>query len=347
MTPHAIRSSLPKRLALAILIGSVVAVVTLEAVLQAGALIVGAAGRGPTAGWLTGNVRILALGDSNTYGVLLPEEQSFPAQFEALWNAEVGAPKIEVLNLGYPGTNSSVLLRNLPGLLDTFQPDVVFVMIGANDFWTDSVDADESAPSAVGAVRHWLRQHSRVYKLAYMLRRSIEGTPVLDTGERYLVDVDTVDAAFLRERRAQISRERAEGKRAVLDPVRYGDAVFELGFVLGTGRRGDAEVLRHNVSKIVERILRHGSEPVLLTYPSSHEWYGLSNEILRREAGRRALRLVDIAAGLRSRCPEPLNCPELFFPDQHAKQPGYAIAARTLVDELRRSGFGPEDVSEE
>jgi hypothetical protein len=101
----------------------------LEALLQVAALAVHLGG-GPTqAAWLTGNRRVLCLGDSNTYGLYLADRaQAYPQTFEALWNERVVSPRIEVLNLGYPGTNSSRLRRDLPRMLETFAPDVVVLM---------------------------------------------------------------------------------------------------------------------------------------------------------------------------------------------------------------------------
>jgi lysophospholipase L1-like esterase len=53
------------------------------------------------------NLRVLCLGDSNTYGVWLERSQACPQQLEAVWNQRVASPRLEVLNLGVPGTNSS------------------------------------------------------------------------------------------------------------------------------------------------------------------------------------------------------------------------------------------------
>lgn len=312
----------------------VVSVVGLELTLQGAALVVGATGRDPVTGWISGNTRVLAVGDSSTYGLFLPPEESWPAQFEGLWNAEVESPKIEVINLGYPGTNSSVLLNNLPGMLDTFRPDVVLIMIGTNDFWTDVVDRKEEAEGTFDRASIWLREHSRVYKLAYMVRRSFFDPGELDLGERLNLPPSLIDDEVAKAIGEQIL---AEGSKS-LSEVRYGDRKFALGYTRASGKLGSSALLEENLKALADRVKREGSEPVLLTYPSSSGDYARPNRIIRRVAARTGVRLVDIGLDMMAKCPDSAKCPDLFFPDHHAKQPGYTIAARKLVEDLRAAG---------
>ena len=315
---------------------SILTILGLELLLQAGALFVGAAGRDPVTGWLSGNTRILALGDSNTYGLFLPAEQSYPAQFEAVWNAEVESPKVEVINLGYPGTNSSVLLKNLPDLLGTFRPDIVLVMVGVNDSWTDTVGRDKPADDTLDRISFWLRQHSRLYMLVHMIQRSFYDPEKLDLGERLKLSSEAIDAEVANA----IANELADGTTNGLAELRYGDQTFDLGYLRGTGKRGDVRSLATNLNAIVDEIRREGAQPVLLTYPANQRrGYGLANQVIREAARRSDALLVDIAGAIAERCPDPIACPDLFFADNHAKVPGYAIAARRLATDLRASGL--------
>jgi lysophospholipase L1-like esterase len=113
---------LGKRLAL-VPIGILLGLLMLEGGLQVGAFFMKRSKRGelPVA-WVTGNLRVLCLGDSNTYGLWLERKEAYPQQLEALWNQRVAAPKLEVVNLGFPGTNSSRLVRDLPRLLRRSTP---------------------------------------------------------------------------------------------------------------------------------------------------------------------------------------------------------------------------------
>jgi lysophospholipase L1-like esterase len=313
----------------------VVSIVGLELTLQGAALVVGATGRDPVTGWISGNTRVLALGDSNTYGLFLPPEQSWPTQFEAIWNAEVESPKIEVINLGYPGTNSSVLLKNLPGFLDTFRPDVVLVMVGVNDFWTDTVSREEVPENALDRATTWLRQNSRVYKLAFMIGRGFYDPEELDLGERSTLAPDAIDARTAE----RITEALLNSENTDLSEVRYGDRKFELGYVRGSGEHGNFDSLKDNLRTIAQEIADGGGYPILLTYPASKgAGYGRANQATRQVTKQTGVRMIDISRAVAESCPDPRKCPDLFFPDHHAKQPGYTIAARKLVKDLRAAG---------
>jgi lysophospholipase L1-like esterase len=155
--------------------GVVVALVGLEAALQIGAVAarssdVRAADGAPAA------LRIVSLGDSNTYGIWVLKEHSYPLMVHELWNAAPAAPRIEVVNLGYPGNNSSHLRSRFGDVLRLYRPNVVTIMVGVNDFWTVAEAAPESvetcAEHATGparwAYREWLWSRSRVYRLLFI-----------------------------------------------------------------------------------------------------------------------------------------------------------------------------------
>lgn len=77
-------------------------------------------------------VRILAFGDSLTYGSGVVEEDGFVPQLEA-WLRQNGAPDVVVLNAGVPGeVTAEGRARIGPTLADT-RPDAVIVALGAND----------------------------------------------------------------------------------------------------------------------------------------------------------------------------------------------------------------------
>ncbi len=61
-----------------------VILVGIELFLQLGALIVAATVRDMPTGWSTENTHVLALGDSNTFGIYLNEDESYLSQLEKL-----------------------------------------------------------------------------------------------------------------------------------------------------------------------------------------------------------------------------------------------------------------------
>lgn len=77
-------------------------------------------------------VRILAFGDSLTYGSGLPVAEGFVPQLEA-WLHANGAPDAVVLNSGVPGETTAEGLDRIAVVLANARPDAVILALGAND----------------------------------------------------------------------------------------------------------------------------------------------------------------------------------------------------------------------
>jgi lysophospholipase L1-like esterase len=81
-----------------------------------------------------GVVRIVVLGDSMTFGVGVPEPQTFPRVTEHLLNqAPARSATVEVLNFGIPGYNTLQELTEFRELAEPLQPDIVVVGFLYND----------------------------------------------------------------------------------------------------------------------------------------------------------------------------------------------------------------------
>lgn len=80
---------------------------------------------------LHNSFRILALGDSFTYGLRLEESGTWPNQLEQVLSER--HPSIEVLNGGRPGTNTKQQLRLFRNTLSDYNPDLVVVAFLLND----------------------------------------------------------------------------------------------------------------------------------------------------------------------------------------------------------------------
>ncbi len=76
---------------------------------------------------------ILSVGDSVTFGLGAEREFSYPAQLEGLLNESTASGLFRVINRGVPGQNSAKLLLNLERQLKQIQPDIVTVLIGAQN----------------------------------------------------------------------------------------------------------------------------------------------------------------------------------------------------------------------
>jgi lysophospholipase L1-like esterase len=260
-----------------------------------------------TAGtWQSRNFRVLCAGDSNTYGVYLDSrEEAWPARLETVWNESPGSPQIEVLNLGYPGTSSSLLLSHMPRLMETFDPDLVLAMIGVNDYWTIPTPvATEPEPFSLA---RFLARHSRLHRLVTM----------------------AIHARNPDEIEADVARAFPKGGTGT---IRYGGEQFAMEYAWGPRDRKEAS--RELARGLLALREAAGERPlVLLTYPSRVGAYARVNRIIRRSAETHGLPLIDTAAAFQELCPDT-TCEALFVPDQHPNAAGYRKAAEVIAEGL-------------
>jgi lysophospholipase L1-like esterase len=350
----------------------------LELFLQAGALILKEHSWRAKSQWLSGNVRILALGDSNTYGLYLPAEDSYPAQLETLWNLRHPDAPVEVINLGYPGTNSFRLLANLPEILETFQPDLVLLMIGFNDFWTPvEVPATASELS-------WLKKlqlHSRLYQLFYMAFRTKQLEYRVDTGDRMLGDLSNInftpeELAYIKEAcgfdletisqltKEQLStkpelmnaleaaiksilekRKQQETPDSILNTVKYGEKVFSLGIAEGSSA-GNSKKMPDNIKMMLALMEERNIPYFLLNYPTRFGYYAPTNKKITSLIGESEIPFIDLQDVLHADCQKkPEKCPELLFYDAHATAKGNQLIAEKIARELENQLVTPSHLS--
>lgn len=287
------------------------AILVLEGALQLASLFVDASGRAGEVGPRFGTLRILCLGDSNTFGLHLEPEQSYPRQLEGVWNADPEFAPIEVINLGFPGTNSSMLLRDAPDAMQTLMPDVVTVMAGVNDFWTAPVEVEEEVEGA-SRWRDFIARHSRAYRLLFIVRRS-------------LVDPEV-----------EVSVDYAAGTAVGVGSVRYGGRERRMRWDRGSSQESPSpRGLPRNLGALVERIRAKRAEPVLLTFPARTQFYGKANHFIRAAAEETGVLLIDLEYVFRRACPDR-RCDQLLFPDGHIRAAGNELVAATIRDRLRR-----------
>lgn len=290
-------------------VGLAMSLLLLELALQLGSLFVDSPIEPGTMSWKTDGQRFLALGDSNTFGVWLPdrERDAYPSQLERLWNNERSLP-VEVLNLGYPGTNSSGLVGLYAEFIEVFAPDVVLVMIGVNDFWTQPVAVTDQR--AVTGPLAYVKRHSRLYKGLHILSRR--------SGANALEIADSPDS----------TNESGAGT------IRAGGREFALGWKteIGEPKKVEAE-LRDNLRKLAALSKLSSAQLVLMTYPGRFRYYSLANPAIRSIAHESGIPLIDLAREFGPLCPE-FRCPQWLYQDQHPKEVGYRLVAETIVSQL-------------
>jgi len=118
--------------------------------------------------WRPGaEVRVLSVGDSHTFGTDVADEESYPAQLQGLLD-EVAPGRFSVVNLGVPGISSTQVRRRLAANVARYEPDLVIVWCGVNDYWNtteiDDADAAWSARLDSLALRSRLYRFVRVWQ---------------------------------------------------------------------------------------------------------------------------------------------------------------------------------------
>ena len=107
-----------------------------------------------------GTLRVVVLGDSNSMGWLLDDDNTYPRRLEAHLAALSGR-RVEVINLGVGNYTSFSVRRLFTQVALPLAPDAVVLSFGANDSQQmRSTDAEYAAmfAGASGRFRHWLSQ---------------------------------------------------------------------------------------------------------------------------------------------------------------------------------------------
>lgn len=307
----------------------------IELSLRGLALFTGPDGRvgGPIGG--QGGPVVLCLGDSHTYGWNVRPEDAWPARLEGLLSA--GRPGTRVVNLGLPGKHSGHLLAELDGHLTEYRPDLVIVLVGANNAW--SRKAARTGQAAVDSLRL-----VRLVRVLWQRFSTSDGEPE----ERVARDASQVRVRGEADvpRDVQV-REHIdiEGGEAIIRSVdREGRAVE---FLIGGGQIADGEEdllhawLLADLGEMDERVRGAGGRLLLLTY--ADDTGGVLprvNDGLRRAAQALRVPLVDQARDFAPYI-EEFGRDRLLFPDAHPRRDGYEVLTAQLHDRLVELGWWP------
>lgn len=315
---------------LATAVGPALAFAALELGLRAAAFMVErSSSRSEAATDVSGeSFRILCVGDSHTYGTGVERFETYPAQLQRLLNQAGGTTRFEVTNLGVPGSNSAQVRHRLPQYLELYEPDLVIVLIGVNDYWNP--EETESGPDTpLGERLHRSLSRLRSYRLGILLIEYLRSPdplvsprdPVLQTSE--------------------VRRKAGGTGEATVRELRYGGARFRFRNTERTiflDENAHTRLLRRNLQEII-RITSEAKVPLVLpTYGAYMGPYGVSN----RAIGDLPDAYV-VTPEFREDFGRYLGPPRkgLFFPDMHPRPPAYAAFAQALRDALVRWDLVP------
>lgn len=285
--------------------------------------------RGPEIGpKAPGTLRVLALGDSFTFGVGAQEEETYPARLQQILGAR--GVRAEVLNAGAPGFGVPDEVAWFQRWGRSLQPDVVVLAVFvANDFQ----DAAPGGPKGVavdgalmvqgekkGSLSRWLYYHSHLYvllktsALGGIVRHLLGAPEPLETRElRTELDL------YQKDRLPAPLQQGAEAtEQAVAELVRSADGVRVLVVIIPSLIQVDPVRWRSSLA-------RFGLDPS--QYDRSHP-----NTLFRGIFERHGIPILDLTQPFA----EAIRRGErIYYPiDQHLRPVGYRLMAMEIARAL-------------
>jgi lysophospholipase L1-like esterase len=120
--------------------------------------------------------RILAVGESTTFGLGVAHDKAYPEQLERRLNQHSAYKKFVVINTGVPGQTSTSILRSIRYQLRKYEPQVVLTHFGVND--TNEILNDLSSRILFGFKVPEFVARLRIYGLASAIRDYVLHAPI-------------------------------------------------------------------------------------------------------------------------------------------------------------------------
>jgi hypothetical protein len=279
-----------------VLVAVVGSLLAMELLLQGASLVVGAVVSQRQAKSPREGAVVLCIGDSHTYGLPLPEAESYPSQLQVQLDRVYGPGRFQVVNLGIPSVNSGFVAKRLERQLAQLGPELVIVWVGINNLW-NAVDMQAGGDRWL-AWRRWL-QHSKLFRLASIAWYS-------GTGHQY----------------------DDEGRSGW-----YEGEAPPSGVVKGRPRLPNAEVrLERDLVGMGELARSFDAEVVLVGYPLANQ--AEISRAIERAAGRLGAPYVDTAAIYARARQEGIPIARLV--DERAGPHPSALLYGLVVDQLMR-----------
>jgi lysophospholipase L1-like esterase len=275
-----------------------------------------------------GTLRVLALGDSFTFGVGAREKDTFPARLQEILRSR--GVRAEVLNAGVPGYGVPDEAAWFERWGRPLAPDVILVAVFVGNDLQDAAPGPK--PAAVdgalvmpgessGSLSRWLYYHSQLFvllknsSLGGSLRRLLGRPEPLETRQqREELDLYTKDAPS--------------------EAIRQGAAETERAVAELAGQAGKARVLAVIIPSLIQvdpqrwqgNLRRFGLDPT--RYDRSRP-----NRIFQEIFARHGIPVLDLTEPFTSAIAQGGKI--YYALDQHLTPAGYALTARTVADRLQ------------
>ncbi|RKY21955.1 MAG: hypothetical protein DRQ55_02720 [Planctomycetota bacterium] len=249
---------------------------------------------------------VLCVGDSNTYGLHLPQVYAYPALLATQLARRYSRPA-QVRNRGVPGHSSAQMAQRLPADMAGQNPDLVLLLAGINDTWNRD-EQERGLGSLLGRLR--------LVRLALVLSAGVT------TAAPFEISTDED---------GEIVVDRGDGA------VRVNPGEGTLGTL--TGSELNAAV-RRGLGRAIEICRDHGATPVLLTYAEGSGPFVTVNEAIRQTARGHDVLLIDLAQAFEGHIARR-GYEALMFTDHHPTLQGYRLVAQQVAQELEQAGLVP------
>jgi len=273
-----------------------------------------------------GVFRIVALGDSTTFGLGESDDATYSRHLEMLLNAKRAKAcpvRYEVINGGVEGYSTRYVLARLRYDVIPIQPDLVFVYVGWNNLFGLNPERPETSVNPVDLFNIALRKSLVLRKATWFLFSNI--MPRLEE---------------VTPQRTEIFRRRIEAYRR-FSPQQFYE---EYGEILDTAHSAGIRVAVGTLTGLLDakgwesrqRIMHF---PHFTTKPELmailEERY---NDAIRRVAAERGVPVVDLQAGVRG---APEGAAGFFFDTMHMYPKGYEFLASVIAAEFERAALLP------
>jgi lysophospholipase L1-like esterase len=301
----------------------------------------------PAAGRADGSFRVVALGDSFTYGVHVPPGTSYPAQLDRLLRERCGV-SWDVVNRGSPGVSPLMFYQDIDSIIEQTRPDLMLVWAGFNvndgDIlrYRSALGDDPSPPRGrlVRQLEYWLSRLRtyRVYR--YLVIRYVERPMSFEERIGPWWDMEL----FGFEDYQRVNHFALDLLiRAI---VRRGVPLVLLNYPQAPVPAGMASDYEYYYAIQMQHLTDAPLTPDDYLYPRAHDRETAINGIVRHLGRLHGVPVADVSARFHALEQDDDYAAYFLANDEHANARGYAVVAETVLETLVEAGFvdcGPTD----